>query len=61
MPIIYLFQSTIAIAAAAAVEEPRDAHASEHRPDVYGVNDHRTGVLLFSFGVFLKASCILIL
>jgi len=40
-----LFQSTIAIAAAA--EKPLDAHASEHGPEVNGFNDHRTGVLLF--------------
>lgn len=39
------FQSSIAIGA--AVVEPLDAHASEHRPDVDGFNDHRTGVLLF--------------
>ncbi|XP_020211166.1 two-component response regulator-like APRR1 [Cajanus cajan] len=34
-------ESTIAIAA--AVEEPPNAHALEHQPDVDGVNDHRTG------------------
>ncbi|KAK7354141.1 hypothetical protein VNO80_19599 [Phaseolus coccineus] len=33
-------ESSIAIGA--AVEEPLDAHASEHRPDVEGFNDHRT-------------------
>lgn len=44
------FQSTIAIAA--AVEEPRDVHASECQPDVHGVDDQRTGVLLFFIPLF---------
>lgn len=45
-------QSTIAIAA--AVEEPPDAHASECGPDVDGVNDHQTGMLLFFIWPFSK-------
>lgn len=46
------FQSTIANAA--AVEGPPDAHASECGPDVDGVNDHQTGMLLFFIWPFLK-------
>jgi hypothetical protein len=44
------FQSTIANAD--AVEEPPDDHASECQPDVHGVNDQRTGVLLFFIRLF---------
>jgi len=49
------FQSTIAIAA--AVEEPRDDHASECQPDVHGVDDQRTGVLLFFIPLFYIILC----
>nr|AEA92684.1 TOC1 [Phaseolus vulgaris] len=40
LPVQQEQESSIAIGA--AVVEPLDAHASEHRPDVDGFNDHRT-------------------
>lgn len=45
MHISYLFQVSIAVAVA-DVEKIPYAHLSEYQPDVSGISDRRTGVLL---------------